>query len=50
MNYCVYILININGKSNPTYVGYTNDISNSSNYIIVQRSKVYEGQNMENNI
>jgi len=28
MNYCVYILININGKSNPTYVGYTNDISN----------------------
>ena len=28
MNYCVYILININGKSNPTYVGYTNDIAN----------------------
>ena len=28
MNYYVYILININRKSNPTYVGYTNDISN----------------------
>ena len=28
MNYYVYILININGKSNPTYVGYTNNISN----------------------
>lgn len=26
MSYFVYILININGKSNPTYVGYTNDI------------------------
>ena len=28
MNYYVYILININGKSNPTYVGYTKDIHN----------------------
>ena len=28
MNYYVYILININGKSNPTYVGYTNNLSN----------------------
>ena len=28
MNYYVYILININGKSNPTYVGYTNNITN----------------------
>jgi len=26
MNYYVYILININGKSNPTYVGYTNNV------------------------
>ena len=28
MNYYVYILININGKSNPTYVGYTNNVFN----------------------
>ena len=28
MNYYVYILININGKNNPTYVGYTKDIHN----------------------
>ena len=27
MIYYVYILINIDGKSNPTYVGYTNNIS-----------------------
>ena len=26
MSYFVYILININGKSNPTYVGYTNNL------------------------
>ena len=26
MYYYVYILININGKSNPTYVGYTNNV------------------------
>ena len=26
MSYYVYILININGKSNPTYVGYTSDL------------------------
>ena len=26
MNYYVYILININGKTNPTYVGYTKNI------------------------
>ena len=26
MSYYVYILININNKSNPTYVGYTSDI------------------------
>ena len=28
MIYYVYILINYNKKSNPTYVGYTNDITN----------------------
>ena len=28
MIYYVYILINYNKKSNPTYVGYTNNISN----------------------
>ncbi len=28
MNYYVYILININGKTNPTYVGYTKNINN----------------------
>mgnify|MGYP003983421469 FL=1 len=28
MNYYVYILININGNSNPTYVGYTNNLVN----------------------
>jgi putative endonuclease len=28
MNYYVYILININGKNNPTYVGYTKNIPN----------------------
>ena len=28
MNYYVYILININGKNNPTYVGYTKNIHN----------------------
>ena len=26
MSYFVYILININGKSNPTYVGYTSNL------------------------
>ena len=26
MTYFVYILININGKSNPTYVGYTSNL------------------------
>ena len=29
MIYYVYILINYNKKSNPTYVGYTNNITNS---------------------
>ena len=28
MIYYVYILINLNKKSNPTYVGYTNNIDN----------------------
>jgi putative endonuclease len=28
MIYYVYILINLNKKSNPTYVGYTNNITN----------------------
>ena len=28
MIYYVYILINFNKKSNPTYVGYTNNITN----------------------
>ena len=28
MNYFVYILINLNGKTNPTYVGYTKNIEN----------------------
>ena len=28
MIYYVYILINLNKKSNPTYVGYTNNIKN----------------------
>jgi len=28
MIYYVYILINLNKKSNPTYVGYTNNIAN----------------------
>jgi putative endonuclease len=28
MNYYVYILININEKNNPTYVGYTKNIHN----------------------
>ena len=31
MSYFGYILININGKSNPTYVGYTNDIKKRLN-------------------
>jgi putative endonuclease len=26
MSYYVYIIININNKSNPTYVGYTNNL------------------------
>ena len=28
MIYYVYILINLNNKSNPTYVGYTNNVIN----------------------
>ena len=28
MSYYVYILININKKTNPTYVGYTNNLQN----------------------